>query len=412
MAPKLRVIKSSSSKSSNSKKGRTIPDMDPGNELIVHNSALNNLQQYGTPSPEEKGFTIQPTFTTKDYTMKVLKFMFIIGSLTLGIAAYTSAVRGHEGVQDEEFHKEVGEFMKKYGTDMKYAVKILSSFRFDLSKLGINGLHGIYTLESIHEALMQSPVLGHIYIHVLQFIETTKNTGILLKFSANGMKTWLTNVGKLLNYVANGSGFEDDLNSISLSLMVFIPLGIMYFVFSNIYKTYRFFIPARSKDQAIIEKQNKLIALLLDKLQGSPHGNLEIEDGSMKGGKSITIELNVDDIISKMMSEMGSKNKLAVELKAVFTKKSALYKKVKGIIMSKNIVKIPKAVLKTRKAHKKKHAATKTKKEKPLKNLDVKNMTTVDYMKERKPIRIEHTPYIMSHHNVAAAAAAAGGERK
>ena len=28
--------------------------------------------------------------------------------------------------------------------------------------------------------------------------------------------------------------------------------------------------------------------------------------------------------------------------------------------------------------------ATKTKKEKSLKNLDVKNMTTVDYMKERK----------------------------
>ena len=151
---------------------------------------------------------------------------------------------------------------------------------------------------------------------------------------------------------------------------------------------------------------------MLEKLQGSPHGNLEIEDGSMKGGKSITIELNVDDIISKMMSEMGSKNKLALELKAVFTKKSALYKKVKGIIMSKNIVKIPKAALKTRKAHKKKHAATKTNREKPLKNLDVKNMTTVDYMKERKPIRIEHTPYIMSHHNVAPAAAAAGGEIK
>lgn len=411
MAPKLRVIKSSSSKSSDSKKGRTIPDMDPGNAMIVHNSALNNLQQYGTPSPEEKGFTIQPTFTTKDYTMKVLKFMFIIGSLTLGIAAYTSAVRGHEGVKDEEFRQEVGEFMKEYGTDMDNAVHILTSFRFDLSKLGINGLDGIYTLESIHEALQQSPVLGHIYIHVLQFIETTKNTGILLKFSVEGMRTWLTNVGKLLNYIATGSGLEDDLNSISISLMVFIPLFIMYFVFSNMYKTYRFFIPARSKDQAIIEKQNKLIALLLDKLQGS-HGNLEIQDGSMKGGKSITIELNVDDIISKMMSEMGGKNKLAVELKAVFTKKSTLYKKVKGIIMSKNIVKIPKAVLKTRKAHKKKHAATKTKKDKSLKNLDVKNMTTVDYMKERKPIRIEHTPYIMSHHNVGPAAAAAGGDRK
>ena len=411
MAPKLRVIKSSSSKSSDSKKGRTIPDMDPGNALIVHDSALNKLQQYGTPSPEEKGFTIQPTFTTKDYTMKVLKFMFIIGSLTLGIAAYTSAVRGHEGVKDEEFLQEVGVFMKEYSTDMDNAVHILSSFRFDLSKLGINGLDGIYTLESIHEALQQSPVLGHIYIHVLQFIETTKNTGILLKFSVEGMRTWLTNVGKLLNYIATGSGLEDNLNSISISLMVFIPLFIMYFVFSNMYKTYRFFIPARSKDQATIEKQNKLIAMLLERLNGS-HGNLEIQDGSMKGGKSITIELNIDDIISKMMSEMGGKNKLAVELKAVFTKKSALYKKVKGIIMSKNIVKIPKAVLKTRKAHKKKHAATKTKREKSLKNLYVKNMTTVDYMKERKPIRIEHTPYIMSHHNVAAAAAAAGGERK
>jgi hypothetical protein len=411
MAPKLRVIKSSSSKSSDSKKGRTIPDMDPGNEMIVHNSALNELQQYGTPSPEGESFTIQPTFTTKDYTMKVLKFMFIIGSLTLGIAAYTSAVRGHEGVRDNEFLNEVSEFMKENGTNMDNAVHILSSFRFDLSKLGINGLDGIYTLEDIHEALQQSPVLGHIYIHVLQFIETTKNTGILLKFSVEGMRTWLTNVGKLLNYIATGSGLEDDLNSISISLMVFIPLFIMYFVFSNMYKTYRFFIPARSNDQATIERQNKLIAMLLERIKGS-HGNLEIQDGSMKGGKSITIELNVDDIISKMMSEMGGKNKLAVELKAVFTKKSALYKKVKGIIMSKNIVKIPKAVLKTRKAHKKKHAATKTKREKSLKNLDVKNMTTVDYMKERKPIRIEHTPYIMSHHNVAAAAAAAGGERK